>query len=65
MIVGVCNAIREEKVREAARTGARSVGQAYARLGCKVKCGSCLPFARALIEEERAAIAANPPAAAA
>jgi bacterioferritin-associated ferredoxin len=65
MIVCCCNAIREETVREAARTGACSVGQAYARTGCKVKCGSCLPFARAIIEEERAALAANPPAVAA
>jgi bacterioferritin-associated ferredoxin len=65
MIVCCCNAIREEAVRDAARTGARSVGQAYARSGCKVKCGSCLPFARAIIEEERALVAAHPPAAAA
>jgi bacterioferritin-associated ferredoxin len=65
MIVCVCNAIREESVRDAARTGACSVGQAYARVGCKVKCGSCLPFARAIIEEEQAVIAANPPAVAA
>ena len=60
MIVCVCNAIREDKVRSAARTGACSVGQAYARHGCKVKCGSCLPFARAIIEEELAQIAACP-----
>jgi bacterioferritin-associated ferredoxin len=65
MIVCVCNAIREETVRDAAQTGARSVGQAYARVGCKVKCGSCLPFARAIIDEEQSAIAANPPAVAA
>ena len=60
MIVCCCNAIRETEVREAARTGACSVGQAYARKGCKVKCGSCLPFARAIIAEELDAIAANP-----
>ncbi len=60
MIVCCCNAIRETEVREAARTGACSVGQAYARKGCKVKCGSCLPFARAIIAEEREALAANP-----
>lgn len=65
MIVCVCNAIRETEVRAAARTGACSVGQAYARQGCKVKCGSCLPFARAIIDEERAVLAANPPAVAA
>ena len=65
MIVCCCNVIREAEVRDAARTGACSVGQAYARKGCKVKCGSCLPFARAIIDEERAALAANPPAVAA
>jgi bacterioferritin-associated ferredoxin len=65
MIVCCCNAIREKTVRDAARTGACTVGQAYARAGCKVKCGSCLPFARAIIEEECAALAANPPAVAA
>ena len=65
MIVCVCNAIRENQVREAARTGARTPAQAYARLGCKAKCGSCLPFARAIMDDERAALAANPPAAAA
>jgi bacterioferritin-associated ferredoxin len=30
-----------------------------------VKCGSCLPFAREIIEQERSALAANPPAVAA
>lgn len=60
MIVCVCNAIREEQVREAARQGARTPGAAYARLGCKAKCGQCLPFARAIIDEERAAVAAAP-----
>ena len=65
MIVCVCNAIREEQVREAARTGACTPAQAYARCGKKAKCGSCLPFARAILDEERAAQAANPPAVAA
>jgi bacterioferritin-associated ferredoxin len=54
MIVCVCNAIREEQLRTAARQGARSPGSAYARVGCKAKCGTCLPFARQIIEEERA-----------
>jgi bacterioferritin-associated ferredoxin len=65
MIVCCCNAIREDTVRNAARTGACTVGQAYGRAGCKVKCGSCLPFARAIIAEEQAVMAANPQAAAA
>jgi len=53
MIVCVCNAIREEQLRAAARQGARSPGSAYARLGCKAKCGTCLPFARQIIDDER------------
>ena len=54
MIVCVCNAIREEQLRTATRHGASSPGSAYARLGCKAKCGTCLPFARQIIEDERA-----------
>ena len=66
MIVCCCNAIREREVRDAARIGACSVGQAYARKGCKVKCGSCLPFARRVIDEELDALAqATAPARAA
>lgn len=60
MIVCVCNAIREEQLRTTARQGACSVGGAYARHGCKVKCGSCIPFARAIIDQERDAVAALP-----
>jgi len=55
MIVCVCNAIREETVRAAARRGANSPAAAYAQVGCKVKCGQCLPFAREIIRDERAA----------
>lgn len=55
MVVCVCNAIRERDVREAARCGARSACQAYRALGCQAKCGQCVPFARQIIDEERAA----------
>ena len=55
VIVCVCNALRERDVREAARDHSRAHGRAsthgtYARLGCKVKCGQCLPYARQVIE---------------
>lgn len=56
MIACVCNAIREDKLREAVRQGARSPGSAYARLGCKVKCATCLPFAREIIADEAEAV---------
>ena len=55
MVVCVCNALRERDVREAARGGARSACQAYRALGCQAKCGNCVPFAREIIEQERAA----------
>jgi bacterioferritin-associated ferredoxin len=54
MVVCVCNAIRERDVREAARNGARSPGKAYEKLGCRLQCGQCVPFARSIISQERA-----------
>jgi bacterioferritin-associated ferredoxin len=55
MVVCVCNAIREREVREAVRGGATSTCQAYGALGRQLKCGQCVPFAREIIDEERAA----------
>jgi bacterioferritin-associated ferredoxin len=55
MVVCVCNAIRERDVRQAARAGAVSACQAYEACGKRAKCGQCVPFARAIIAEERAA----------
>ena len=55
MVVCICNAIREQDVREAARGGAKSACQAYRSLGRQAKCGQCVPFAREIIASERAA----------
>lgn len=55
MVVCVCNALREQQVREAARSGSRHPKCAYRKLGCQVQCGQCLPFAREVIHAERAA----------
>ncbi|MBO9711307.1 (2Fe-2S)-binding protein [Sphingomonas sp.] len=55
MVVCVCNAIRESEVRQAARDGAESACQAYSALGRRAKCGQCVPFAREIIAQERAA----------
>ena len=52
MIVCVCNAITEKEVREAARQGARTPEDAYARLGCEPQCGCCLDYAQELIDAE-------------
>ena len=55
MIVCVCNALRENQVRAAARaTQSNCAVKAYAQLGCKVKCGQCLPFAREVVASESA-----------
>ncbi len=54
MVVCVCNALRERDVRDAARGGARSPGKAYQSLGCRLQCGQCVPFARSIIQSERA-----------
>ena len=55
MIVCVCNALKERDVREAARVAGKSCPKAaYAQLGCKVKCGQCLPFAREVVENAHA-----------
>ena len=53
MIVCVCNAIREEELRSAARQGAPCPRTAYKSLGCQVRCGTCLPCAREVIDDER------------
>lgn len=55
MVVCVCNAIRERDVRQAARDGATSACAAYRALGRQPKCGQCVPFARSIIDQERAA----------
>lgn len=52
MIVCSCNAIREQELRLAARQGHGEVEAVYARLGCEVNCGQCVPFAQEIIEEE-------------
>jgi len=52
MIVCSCNAIRERDLRLAAREGRGDVEAVYARLGCEVNCGQCLPFATEIVEQE-------------
>jgi bacterioferritin-associated ferredoxin len=57
MIVCVCNAIRENDVRQAARSGAACPGTAYAAVGCRPRCGQCFSFAREIIASERDCLA--------
>nr|WP_310496777.1 (2Fe-2S)-binding protein [Sandarakinorhabdus sp.] len=50
MFVCVCNALKERDVRDAARaSGSDCPRAAFAQLGCKPKCGQCLPFAREVV----------------
>jgi bacterioferritin-associated ferredoxin len=53
MIVCVCNALTEDEVREAARSGATCPTNAYARRGCEPQCGCCLDYAQEILDEER------------
>lgn len=54
MIICVCNAIREDELRTAARDGATESLAAYKALGCEPVCGCCLDCAQEVIDEERA-----------
>lgn len=56
MVVCICNNIREQELREAARRDqAVSACATYRALGCRAKCGQCIRAARAILSEERAA----------
>jgi bacterioferritin-associated ferredoxin len=55
MVVCVCNAIRENEVRHAARSGCVTPCEAFRSMGRQPKCGQCTVVARAIIAEERAA----------
>jgi bacterioferritin-associated ferredoxin len=54
MVVCICNALKEQDVRAAARGGAGCPSSAYASLGRKPRCGQCFSFARQIIAQERA-----------
>ncbi len=52
MYVCICNAIKEQDLREAARKGTQCAKRAYAEMGRTPKCGFCLPQARSVIAQE-------------
>jgi bacterioferritin-associated ferredoxin len=45
MVVCICNAIREKDIRAAVHKGAQTPSSAYAKMGCKARCGQCVSFA--------------------
>lgn len=53
MIICSCNVLRDSELRDVARAGARCEREAYARLGCRPKCGQCLSYARQLVRAEQ------------
>ncbi|MGB3379382.1 ferredoxin [Altererythrobacter sediminis] len=53
MYVCVCNAIRECELRRVARHSGGDAETAYAALGKRPNCGSCLDDAEAILFEER------------
>lgn len=57
MIVCICNVIREQQIRDAAREGFSDVEALYAQLGAEPNCCQCLPFAAKIIAEETQAFA--------
>ena len=61
MIVCVCNAIREDEVRAAARKGSACPLEAYKSLGLEPQCGCCLGCAQDIIDEERGATLRDTP----
>lgn len=62
MFVCVCNAIREEELREVARHGVTDPEAAYAVLGKAPQCRVCLDHAEDVICDERARCAGRCPA---
>ena len=52
MITCVCNAIREDELREVARKGATCPIDAYAALGYEPLCGCCLDCSQEVIDDE-------------
>ena len=62
MYVCICNAIKEDELREIARHGVTDSEAAYAILGKTPQCRTCLDHADDVICEERARCAGRCPA---
>ncbi len=53
MYVCICNAIREDELRAAARENPGDADAIYERLGKRPQCGQCLDEATMVLIEER------------
>jgi bacterioferritin-associated ferredoxin len=58
MYICICNAIREDDLRAAARDHGGDVDAVYEALGKRPQCGSCLDDAALILIEQRLAAAA-------
>jgi len=52
MYVCVCNAVREVEIREAVEQGCRELDHLSAELGVGEGCGTCLEYAKAILEAQ-------------
>jgi len=57
MYICICNAIREDELRAAARANPGDADAIYEQLGKRPQCGQCLDEAAMLLIEERLAAA--------
>jgi bacterioferritin-associated ferredoxin len=51
MIVCICNALNECKIRQAIAEGARNPAAIYKAHGCKPQCGKCGPDMKTMISD--------------
>jgi bacterioferritin-associated ferredoxin len=49
MYVCICNGLTDRQIRACADSPDCSVEAVYQRLGCRAKCGRCVPMARAIV----------------
>ncbi|MBD8524945.1 (2Fe-2S)-binding protein [Pseudomarimonas arenosa] len=52
MYICLCNGVSDRTVRDAARTGVKNLQELTAKTGCGACCGSCLPLAQEILEDE-------------
>ena len=54
MYICVCNAVTESEIRKAVSEGASNFNELSFATGCGTQCGSCVPLAREVMDDERA-----------
>ena len=54
MYVCICNAVSDTEIRQAVDRGTGSFRELMMQTGCGTQCGSCVPHARAILDERLA-----------